>query len=51
MTDADDVLIHFGVKGMRWGVRKDRQGLEGVSGSTSREAKKDAREFARAKMF
>ena len=51
MTDIDDVLIHFGVKGMRWGVRKDRQGLEGVSGSTSREAKKDAREFARAKMF
>ena len=23
MTDADDVLIHFGVKGMRWGVRKE----------------------------
>lgn len=32
-------LYHHGVKGMKWGVRTDR------------EAKKDAEEFARAKMF
>ena len=43
-----DELTHYGVKGMRWGVRKDRGG---VSRKTDREASKDAKEFARAKMF
>ena len=33
-------LFHYGVKGMKWGVRK-----------TQKQAKKDAKEFARAKMF
>lgn len=47
--DVDEFLAHFGVKGMRWGVRKNN--LPGVSASTNREAKKDAGEFARAKMF
>ena len=23
MTDADDILIYFGIKGMKWGVRKE----------------------------
>lgn len=47
---VDDFLAHYGVKGMRWGVRKsDRP--EGVSARTNREAKKDAEEFTRAKMF
>ena len=32
-----DYLIHYGVKGMKWGVR--------------RKARKDANEFAKAKMF
>lgn len=50
MTDnVDDFLAHYGVKGMRWGVRK--ASLPGVSARTSREAKKDATEFAKAKMF
>jgi hypothetical protein len=35
-------LQHYGVKGMRWGVRRSR---------TERAAAKDAKEFARAKMF
>jgi len=42
-------LEHFGVKGMQWGVRNDRTG--GVSRKTDKEAAKDAKEFARAKMF
>lgn len=45
----DGELIHYGVKGMRWGVRHD--GPAGVSRKTSNAAKKDAKEFARAKMF
>lgn len=43
-------LKHYGVKGMRWGVRKD-SGPAGVPRSTNREARKDAKESARAKMF
>jgi hypothetical protein len=36
---ADDVLAHFGVKGMKWGIRKDKLG--GKSGS-SESASSDA---------
>ena len=49
-STPQDALAHYGVKGMQWGVRKDDK-LEGVSAKTNREASKDAREFARAKMF
>lgn len=50
MSDnVDDFLAHYGVKGMRWGQRK--AAIPGVSPRTSREAKKDATEFAKAKMF
>ena len=45
----NDELAHYGVKGMRWGVRNSRP--EGVSRSTNRAAKKDAKEFTRAKMY
>lgn len=49
-SDDESELVHYGVKGMKWGVRKaDRP--EGVSRKTSREARKDAQEFARAKLF
>lgn len=44
-----EALAHFGVKGMHWGVRKDDH--PGASRATNRAAKKDAQEFARAKMF
>lgn len=44
---AEDFLAHYGVLGMKWGHHK----VEGVSGSTNREARKDAQEYARAKMF
>lgn len=49
MTNVDDFLAHYGVKGMRWGV--SRSPIPGVSPKTSREARKDANEFAKAKMF
>lgn len=42
-------LVHSGVMGMKWGVRKSNPG--GISRGTNRAAKKDAQEFARAKMF
>jgi len=42
-------LAHYGVKGMHWGVR--RNGPTGVSSKTNRQARGDAKEFARAKMF
>lgn len=48
-NNVDDFLAHYGVKGMRWGQRK--AAIPGVSPKTSREARKDATEFAKAKMF
>ena len=49
---GEDFLEHYGVKGMKWGVRKDAPAaLSGVPRSTNREARKDAKESARAKMF
>lgn len=42
-------LEHFGIRGMHWGVRKDDH--PGASRKTNVEARKDAHEFARAKMF
>lgn len=44
-----DELLHYGVKGMRWGVRNDE--LSSVSRKTNRDARSDAKEFARARMF
>lgn len=46
---VDQHLAHYGVKGMKWGQRKSD--LPGVSGRTNREARKDAEEFTRAKLF
>jgi len=46
---VEEFLEHFGVKGMKWGVRKDR--TPGVSSRVDRDARKDAKEAARAKMF
>ncbi len=42
--DVDDFLAHFGVKGQRWGVRKDRKG-SGIS-AEERELKTMARRDA-----
>lgn len=47
---ADDILMHFGVKGMRWGKRKSRSTID-VNPATDRMAREDAAEFARAQMY
>ena len=49
LQEDEAFLEHFGVKGMKWGVRNDAP--PGVSRSTNRMARKDAKEFATAKMF
>ena len=45
---VEDFLEHFGVKGMKWGVRNN---YPGATGRINRMAKKDAKESARAKMY
>lgn len=43
MTKSEDLeLVHYGVKGMRWGVKKS--GSDGASRSERREAKRSAKE-------
>lgn len=49
MSEVEDFLEHYGTKGMKWGVRKDRP--NGVSRHVDKHARKDAREFARAKSY
>ena len=51
----EDVLEHYGVKGMKWGVRRSQAALDRAAGrtprKTNRQARKDAQESARAKMY
>lgn len=54
-----DYLKHFGIKGQRWGIRRYQnedgsltpEGQERYYKEIDRTAKKDAEEYARAKMF
>lgn len=48
-NDIHGFLEHFGIKGMKWGVRKE-SGI-GVSKKVEKDARKDAAEFARARAF
>lgn len=36
--DYSKVLIHYGVKGMKWGIRKEKE-LKGRSSTTSKKSK------------
>lgn len=51
MTDnADDFLAHYGVKGMKWGVRKDRKARASSSDPKTKKTKtQKARANAREK--
>jgi hypothetical protein len=44
VTETDEFLAHFGVKGMKWGVRKE----EALSGDSSVSSKQEARVQAKA---
>jgi hypothetical protein len=50
---VDDILVHFGKLGMKWGVRKEQvpANIASVPKKTRKEAEKDAEEFTRAKLF
>ena len=48
-SNSNDFLEHFGVVGMKWGVRNDKD--SGISKGTQRLVKKDAKRYADAKMF
>lgn len=47
--EVESFLEHFGTRGMKWGVRKST--TSSSNKKIDREASKDAKEFARAKMF
>lgn len=45
METIDDVLAHFGIKGMRWGVRRPRGADGTVEGHSSATDAEKARDF------
>lgn len=49
-ASPEEALAHFGVKGMKWGVR-NVDGPAGVPPKTNKMAKGDAEEFTKAKLF
>lgn len=50
-ASPEEALAHYGKKGMRWGIRKEDDGPEGVPTKTNKLAKQHAEEFTRAKLF
>lgn len=53
-ADTEEFLSHYGVKGMRWGVRKDRKSSGSSLKSTTQKPRTDtktAKQEAKAKKF
>lgn len=50
-ADYEAYLQHFGRKGMHWGQHVFGETPTGASGHVNRQAKSDANEFAKAKLF
>lgn len=46
MGEFDDVLIHYGVKGMKWGVRRSQAQLDRAAGRTPSRKQKPRKEVA-----
>ena len=50
-NNSNSFLDHFGARGMRWGIRNDKDSSPKVSKGTERLVKRDAKRYAGAKMF